>query len=94
VKRLHLFTLLFTCSAWAQIGSGSADIGKGVAKGAGHVAKGTAAGVVQLATLHPLNAGASVGKGAVSAGKDVGVGTVKGAGKIAKGIGRGIKKIL
>jgi len=77
-----------------QIGSGAATIGTGAAKGTGDLAKGTAKGIGKLATLHPVDAGVSVGKGAGAAGKDVTVGTVKGTGKITKGIGRGLKKIL
>jgi hypothetical protein len=49
---------------------------------------------VDLATLHPVNAAASVGKGAVVAGKDVGVGSAKGAGKITRGIGKAFKKLF
>jgi hypothetical protein len=49
---------------------------------------------VDLVTLHPLSAGASVGKGAVIGGKDATVGTAKGTGKIAKGIGTAFKKLL
>src|SRR5215469_16630219 len=48
-----------------EIGSGAGTIGAGVAKGAGNLAKGTAKGGVDLVTLHPLRAGASIGKGAV-----------------------------
>jgi hypothetical protein len=77
-----------------QIGSGAATIGTGAAKGTGDLAKGTAKGIGKLATLHPIDAGVSVGKGAGAAGKDVTVGTVKGTGKVTKGIGRGLKKIL
>jgi|SRR5450755_4375561 hypothetical protein len=103
VRRLHLFTLFAASIGWSQtqqpgpgrqIGSGAADIGKGAGKATGHLAKGTAVGVVHLVTLHPIDAGASFGRGALSAGKDVGVGTVKGTGKMAKGIGRGIKKLF
>jgi len=77
-----------------QIGSGAATIGTGAAKGTGELAKGAAKGVGNLATLHPIDAGVSVGKGAGVAGKDLTVGTVKGSAKIAKGIGKGLKKIL
>ena len=77
-----------------EIGGGAATIGKGAAKGTGNLAKGTAKGVGSLATLHPIDAGVSVGKGAGTAGKDLTVGTVKGTAKITKGIGKGIKKIL
>jgi hypothetical protein len=58
------------------------------------LAKGTAKGAADLVTLHPLQAGASVGKGAVVAGKDVGVGTAKGTGRIAKGLGKALKKLF
>lgn len=77
-----------------EIGSGAATIGTGTAKGAGALAKGTGKGAVDLVTLHPINAGASIGKGAASAGKDVSVGAVKGTGKVGKGVGRAIKKIF
>lgn len=81
-------------SAGGDIGSGSGDIGKGAAKGAGNLAEGTGKGAVDLVTLHPVDAAASVGKGGVSAGKDVAVGSVKGTGKIVKGVGKGIKHIF
>ena len=77
-----------------EIGSGAGDIGVGAAKGAGHLGAGVGKGAVQLVTLHPIDEGASVGTGAVRAGKNVGVGTVKGTAKIGKGIGRGIGKIF
>ena len=99
MRRVLLIPLLVVC-AWAQsgpgkeIGSGAGDIGKGAAKGAGNLAKGTGKGALDLVTLHPINAAASIGKGAAVAGKDVGVGTVKGTGKIGKGIGKAIKKLF
>jgi hypothetical protein len=77
-----------------EIASGAGRIGTGVAKGTGNLAKGTAKGAADLVTLHPLQAGASVGKGAVVAGKDVGVGTAKGTGRIAKGLGKALKKLF
>jgi hypothetical protein len=77
-----------------EIGSGAGDIGKGAGKGVGNVAKGTGKGAVDLVTLHPVNAAASVGKGAAIGGKDVAVGTVKGTGKIGKGIGKAVQKIF
>jgi hypothetical protein len=77
-----------------QIGSGAGNIGAGAAKGAGNVAKGAGKGAVDLVTLHPVNAAASVGKGAVVGGKNLTVGTVKGTGKIGKGIGRAVKKLF
>jgi hypothetical protein len=55
---------------------------------------GTAKGIGNLATLHPVDAAVSVGTGAGKAGKDMTVGTVKGTAKITKGVGRAIKKIL
>lgn len=76
-----------------QVANGAGNIGTGAAKGAGDLAKGGAKAAGNLATLHPIDAAASAGKGAVAAGKDVGVGTVKGTGKMAKGIGRAIKSI-
>lgn len=80
--------------AAAEVGSGVGTTAKGVAKGAGSAATGVGKGAVDLATLHPLDAGAAVGTGAVKAGKDVTVGSVKGAGKVGKGIGHAFKKIL
>ena len=77
-----------------EIGGGTGAIGAGVAKGTGKLAKGTAKGAVELVTLHPVEAGASVGKGAAVAGKDVTVGTVRGTGKIAKGVGKVFKKLF
>ncbi len=81
-------------SAGGDVGSGAGDIGKGVGKGAGDVAMGAGKGAVDLATLHPLDAAADLGKGGLSAGKNIGVGTVKGTGKIARGTGKAIRKIL
>ncbi|HTZ89236.1 MAG TPA: hypothetical protein VMA71_02785 [Alloacidobacterium sp.] len=81
-------------SAGGEVASGSGDIGKGAAKGAGSLAAGTGKGAVDLVTLHPIDAAASVGKGGVSAGKNVAVGTTKGTAKIATGIGKGIKHIF
>ena len=77
-----------------QVANGTGNIAGGAAKGAGDAAKGAAKGAGDLVTLHPIDAAASVGKGAGSAGKDVTVGTVKGTGKVAKGVGRGIKHIF
>ena len=77
-----------------EIGSGAGTVGTGAAKGAGDVAKGTGKGAVNLVTLHPINAGVSIGKGAATAGKDVTVGTVKGTGKVAKGVGRAFTKLF
>lgn len=81
-------------SAGKEIGSGAASIGTGAAKGAGDAAKGAGKGALDLVTLHPIGAAASVGGGAIAAGKDVGVGTVKGTGKIAKGVGHGLRKLF
>jgi len=72
----------------------TATAGTGAAKGAGNLAKGTAKGAVDLATLHPIDAATSVAGGAASAGKNVAVGTATGAGKITRGVGRAIKKVL
>ena len=77
-----------------QIGSGAGNIGIGAAKGAGDLAKGTAKAAGNLVTLHPINAGVSLGKGAGTATKDVASGTVKGSGKIATGVGRAFKRIF
>ena len=77
-----------------EVGSGAGKVGTGAAKGAGNIGKGTAKAAADLVTLHPGEAGASVGKGAGHAGKDVTVGSVKGTGKIAKGIGRAFKHLF
>ncbi|MBV8828045.1 MAG: hypothetical protein JO108_02335 [Acidobacteriaceae bacterium] len=77
-----------------QVANGTGNIAGGAGKGAGDLAKGTGKGAADLATLHPIDAAGSVGKGAAGAGKDVAVGTTKGTGKVVKGIGRGIKHIL
>jgi hypothetical protein len=81
-------------SPGGDVASGTGDIGKGAAKGAGNLAVGAGKGAVDLVTLHPVDAAASVGKGGVSAGKNVAVGTTKGTGKVVKGVGRGIKHIF
>ena len=80
--------------AAAEVGGGVGSAAGGVAKGAGSVASGAAKGAVDVATLHPIDAGVAVGTGAAKAGKDVTVGSVKGAGKIGKGVGHALKKIL
>ena len=76
-----------------DMGKGAEDVGKGTAKGAGSLGKGTAGAVGNVATLHPGNAAADLGKGAAGAGKDVGVGAGKGAGKIGEGSAKGIGKL-
>jgi len=81
-------------SAKHDVGSGAGDIGKGAAKGAGSAAKGTGKAAADLATLHPINAAADLGTGAVKTGKNVGVGAVKGSAKMLKGAGKGIKHLL
>src|SRR5580693_5920938 len=81
-------------SPGGDVASGTGDIGKGAAKGAGNLAVGAGKGAVDLVTLHPIDAAASVGKGGVVAGKDVTVGTVKGTGKIGRGIGKAVKKLF
>jgi hypothetical protein len=80
--------------AAAEVGSGAGTVAGGVAKGAGSAAAGVGKGAVDLATLHPIDAGAAVGTGAVKAGKDITVGSAKGVGKIGKGVGHVLKKIL
>jgi hypothetical protein len=80
--------------AGRDIGSGAANLGTGAARGAGDLGKGAAKGIGNLATLHPIDAGVSVGKGAGAAGKDVTVGAVKGTAKIGRGFGKVVKKIL
>jgi|SRR6185312_1225600 len=81
-------------SAKGDVGSGSADIGKGAAKGAGDVAKGTGKGAVDLATLHPIDAATDVGRGAVTGGAKAGTGAAKGTGKILRGAGKAFKHIF
>jgi len=80
--------------AAAEVGRGVGTAAGGIAKGAGSAASGVGKGAVDLATLHPIDAGAAVGTGAVKAGKDVTVGSAKGVGKIGKGVGHALKKIL
>ena len=80
--------------AAAEVGSGVGTVAGGVAKGAGSAATGAAKGAVDLATLHPIDAAAAVGTGAVKAGKDVTVGSAKGVGKIGKGVGHALRKIF
>jgi hypothetical protein len=80
--------------AAAEVGGGVGTAAGGVAKGAGSAALGVGKGAVDLATLHPIDAGAAVGTGAVKAGKDVAVGSAKGAGKIGRGVGHALKKIF
>jgi len=77
-----------------DVRSGAGDIAKGAGKGALSAAKGTGKAAGDLATLHPINAAADLGKGAAGAGKNVGVGTVKGTGKIIKGTGKAIKRLF
>jgi hypothetical protein len=81
-------------SAGKEMGAGAGTVGVGAAKGAGDVAKGAGKGAVDLATFHPVNAGAAIGKGAARGGKDVVVGTAKGTGKMAKGAGRALKHLF
>ena len=76
-----------------EIGHGGEDIGKGAAKGSVDLGKGVVGGAGNLATGHPIDAGASVGKGAIGFGKNVGVGAGKGTYKIGKGIGGLFKKL-
>jgi hypothetical protein len=77
-----------------QVANGTGNVAGGAGKGAGDLAKGGAKGAGDLVTLHPIDAGVSVGKGAAGAGKDVAVGTTKGTAKITKGIGRAIKHLF
>jgi hypothetical protein len=80
--------------AAGDVGSGVGSAAGGIAKGAGSAASGAAKGAADLATLHPIDAGAAVGTGAAKAGKDVTVGSVKGVGKIGKGVGHLLKKVF
>ena len=75
-----------------EIGRGGEDVGKGVGKGSVDLGKGAAGSVGNLATGHPISAGASLGKGTAGFGKHAGVGTGKGAVKIGKGVGGEFKK--
>ena len=81
-------------STAADIGGGAGTAATGVAKGAGSAASGVGKGAVDLATLHPIDAGAAVGTGAVKGVKDVAVCSVKGAGKVVKGVCHALHKIL
>jgi len=81
-------------SAKHDVGSGAGDIGKGAAKGVSSAAKGTGKAAVDLATLHPIDAAADAGRGAVATGKNLGVGTVKGSAKILKGTGKALKHLF
>ncbi len=80
--------------ATREIGRGAGSIGTGALKGTGELAKGTANGALDLVTLHPIDASASLGRGALGAGKDVSVGTLKGTAQIGKGVGKAIRKIF
>ncbi len=72
---------------------GGGDVAKGVGRGTESMAKGTAGSVGDLATGHPVMAGASLGKGVAGLGKNTGEGTVKGTAKVGKGVGGGLKKL-
>ena len=61
-----------------ELGAAAGAVGTGAVKGTGDVAKGTTKAAADVVTLHPIDAGVSVGKGATNAGKDVTVGTAKG----------------
>ena len=76
-----------------EVANGGKDIGRGAGKGAVSMAKGTAGAAGDLVTLHPVDAGVSLGKGAGGLGKDVGVGTAKGSAKIGKGAGKELGKL-
>jgi len=77
-----------------DIGSGTADIGLGAAKGARSAAVGTGKSVVDLVTLHPVGAATDLGKGALDTGRNVGVGAAKGTGKILRGTGKAIRHLF
>ena len=76
-----------------EMAGGAKDIGKGAAKGSVDLGKGVAGGATNLVTGHPIDAGTSLGKGAVGFGTHAGVGAGKGTYKIGKGIGGAIKKL-
>lgn len=77
-----------------DIGHGAGSIGMGAARGTGDLAKGTANSALDLVTLHPIDATASLARGAGGAGKDIAVGTLKGTGQISRGVGKAIRKVL
>ncbi|HZU25796.1 MAG TPA: hypothetical protein VFA04_09745 [Bryobacteraceae bacterium] len=77
-----------------EAAGGAGNIAGGAAKGAGHAVAGVGNGAVDLVTLHPINAGVDVGRGAASAGKDVGVGTIKGTARMTHALGRGLRHIF
>ena len=76
-----------------EMSGGAKDIGKGTAKGSVDLGKGVAGGATDLVTGHPIDAGASVGKGAAGFGTHAGVGAGKGTYKIGKGLGGALKKL-
>lgn len=76
-----------------EMARGGEDIGKGAAKGSVDLGKGVAGGAINLVSGHPIDAGTSVGKGAVGFGRHAGVGAGKGIYKIGKGIGGAFKKL-
>jgi len=99
MRKFIVFSLLaLTPAIYAQSPEGSQPVkkeqtkkkGKGavseVAGGVGSAAGGAAKGAVDLATLHPIDAGAAVGTGAVKGAKGVTVGTAKGVGHVLKKI--------
>jgi hypothetical protein len=86
--RIFLFVLMGTAAAWCQ-STGVKDIGSGAAT----IGKGTAGAVGNLATGHPVNAAASLGKGVGKGGTRVAIGAGKGAYKVSKGVGVGLKKL-
>src|SRR5258708_33816715 len=67
-----------------EVGKGGEDIGKGAGKGAGSRGKGKTGAAGNLATLHPGNAAADLGKDAAGSGMDVDAGTGKGEDQLGK----------
>lgn len=75
-------------SVAGDLGGGAGDVGKGAAKGAGYIAGGTARGVGDVITLHPISGATAVGKGAAKGGKNIVTGAAKGTAKVGKAIGK------
>jgi hypothetical protein len=82
-----LLSFLLAVPAWCA--SAARDVGAGAA----NIGKGTAGAVGNLATGHPINAAASLGKGVGKGGTQVAMGAGKGVGKLGKGVGVGLKKL-
>jgi Uma2 family endonuclease len=64
-----------------------------VGHGTEAMGKGAAGSVGDLATGHPVMAGASLGKGAAGLGKDTGKGALNGSAKLGKGAGAALRNL-